>query len=65
MEKAGYICFVWFCLLIFFFFHSKVVSVDHNKPIIVPAGQDSFQQIGEKGPSLSIYILSRQFYLFI
>ena len=26
---------------------SKVVSVDHNKPIIVPVGQDSFQQIGE------------------
>lgn len=25
---------------------NKVVSVDHNKPIIVPAGQDSFQQIG-------------------
>lgn len=25
---------------------SKVVSVDHNKPIIVPAGQDSFSQIG-------------------
>ena len=30
------------------FFYSKVVSVDHNKPIIVPAGQDSFSQIGEK-----------------
>ena len=29
------------------FFYSKVVSVDHNKPIIVPAGQDSFSQIGE------------------
>ena len=27
---------------------SKVVSVDHNKPIIVPVGQDSFQQIGER-----------------
>lgn len=25
---------------------NKVVSVDHNKPIIVPVGQDSFQQIG-------------------
>lgn len=25
---------------------NKVVSVDHNKPIIVPSGQDSFQQIG-------------------
>ncbi|XP_022787049.1 cytoplasmic dynein 2 light intermediate chain 1-like [Stylophora pistillata] len=25
---------------------SKVISVDHNKPIIVPAGQDSFSQIG-------------------
>lgn len=24
-----------------------MVSVDHNKPIIVPSGQDSFQQIGE------------------
>lgn len=24
----------------------KAVSVDHNKPIIVPAGQDSFSQIG-------------------
>ena len=32
----------------FFFCFSKVVSVDHNKPIIVPVGQDSFQQIGER-----------------
>ena len=65
MEKAGYICFVWFgfVCLFFFFFHSKVVSVDHNKPIIVPAGQDSFQQIGEKEPSFSYYHGS--FYLFI
>lgn len=23
--------------------------MDHNKPIIVPAGQDSFSQIGESG----------------
>ena len=32
----------------FFSVFSKVVSVDHNKPIIVPVGQDSFQQIGER-----------------
>ena len=50
METAGYIY-----VLFVFFFHSKVVSIDHNKTIIVPAGQDSFQQIGEKGPPLSYY----------
>ena len=39
---------------------SKVVSVDHNKPIIVPVGQDSFQQIGEpetRGQTLSLTLL--------
>ena len=26
---------------------SKAFSVDHNKPVIVPAGQDTLAQIGE------------------
>lgn len=35
------------CNVFLYLVCSKVVSVDHNKPIIVPAGQDSLSQIGE------------------
>ena len=31
------------------FCNSKAISTDHNKPIIIPAGQDTFSNIGE-GP---------------
>lgn len=31
-----------------FVFNSKAVSTDHNKPIIIPAGQDTFINIGKK-----------------
>ena len=44
-------------LMCLYFRCSKVVSVDHNKPIIVPAGQDSLSQIGES--ALLSLLLSR------
>lgn len=31
--------------------------MDHNKPIIVPAGQDSFSQIGESGVGSVVHYL--------
>jgi hypothetical protein len=47
-DVAGtYVC-MFNCTLLFLQYYccSKVVSTDHNKPIIVPAGQDTFASIG-------------------
>jgi hypothetical protein len=32
-----------------FFFSSKSISQDYNKPLLIPAGSDSMQQIGGLG----------------
>lgn len=44
------------------FIYSKVVSTDHNKPIIVPAGQDSFANIGMV---YLVYLSLRVFYCIV